>query len=235
MPQLKHPTQINITTFNTASETDYKLYKKFCKENNLEPVDYKLYKKIITTSNEILSDKILDGKRIKLPFGLSDVFINKYKHQLKKQDGKLNLPIDWKRTKELGKKIYHLNKHTDGFIFKWFWAKGDAKFKFKDLWSFKAVRKNTRAINNKIKQGEEINYKEYLTAKLPNSTRKYNATAKVEEYDAKTKKLVKVWDNRQELIKHYEITINYFNKLIALPQKRWLKGKTYIVYKHDTN
>jgi len=146
MPKLKHPTQINVTTFNTASEIDYKLYKKYCKDQNIEPVDYRMYKKVLTTSNQILSEKVLDGKRIKLPFGLSDVFINKYKQEVKNQDGKVNLPIDWKRTKEFGKKIYHLNKHTDGFIFKWFWAKGDAKFKFKDLWSFKAVRKNTRAI-----------------------------------------------------------------------------------------
>jgi hypothetical protein len=236
MPKLKHPTQINVTTFNTASEIDYKLYKKYCKDQNIEPVDYRMYKKVLTTSNQILSEKVLDGKRIKLPFGLSDVFINKYKQEVKNQDGKVNLPIDWKRTKEFGKKIYHLNKHTDGFIFKWFWAKGDAKFKFKDLWSFKAVRKNTRAINNKIKQGEELNYKEYQNPKLHTiNKRKYNATAQVEEYDARTKKLVKVWENRNDLINHYEITINYFNKLIALPGKRWLKGKTYIVYKHDTN
>ena len=29
---------------------------------------------------------------------------------------------------------------------------------------------------------------------------------------------------------YFSITINYFNKLIALPQKRWLHGKTYLMY-----
>lgn len=234
MPKLKHPTQINVTTFNTASEADYKMYKQYCKEQEIEPVDYRTYKRILTTSNDIISQKILQGERIKLPFTLSDVFINKYKQEVKNKDGKVNLPIDWKRTKEFGKKIYHLNKHTDGFIFKWFWAKGEAKFKFKDLWAFKAVRKNTRAINNMVKNGEDLKFKEYQNPKLHNvNKRKYNSTTPVEEYDAKTKKLVKVWNNRNELINHYEITINYFNKLIALPQKRWLKGKTYITYANE--
>jgi len=100
----------------------------------------------------------------------------------------------------------------------------------------KLLEKIPELFNNKIKQGEELNYKEYQNPKLHTiNKRKYNATAKVEEYDARTKKLVKVWENRNDLINHYEITINYFNKLIALPGKRWLKGKTYIVYKHDTN
>ena len=53
---------------------------------------------------------------------------------------------------------------------------------------------------------------------------------KVNEYDSKTNKIIKVWDNRDECIKHYEITLNYFNKLVALPQKRWLRGKSYLKY-----
>jgi len=230
MPKLKRDPEINVTTFNTCSEADYNLYKEYCKEQGIECKDYKLYKKSNTIANEFLSDKILEGKRIKLPYGISDVFINKYKQELKTKDGKLNLPIDWKKSKELGKRIYHMNHHTDGYIFKWFWAKSEAKFKFKDLWSFKAVRKNTRAINNLLKVGE-IEYKQYqnpTTHKI--KKRVDNKSTQVIEYDAKTKKPIKTWTNRQELIDHYSITINYFNKLIALPQKRWLHGKTYLMY-----
>ena len=225
MPKLKHPTQVNITTFNTCSQSDYKMYK----EKSKHKVDYELYKKINLTANTFLSEKILEGKRIKLPFGLSDVFINKYKQELKSKDGKLNLPIDWKKSKELGKRVYHLNHHTDGFTFKWFWAKSEAKFKFKELWAFKAVRKNTRAIKKILKVGD-VEYKQYVNTKATKKEKMDYSNLKVNEYDSKTNKIIKVWDNRDECIKHYEITLNYFNKLVALPQKRWLRGKSYLKY-----
>jgi hypothetical protein len=231
MPKLKNPPQLKVSTFNTCSEADYKLYKEYCISSNKEPVSYTKYKKIVLVSNEILSDKILNGARVKLPYGLSDVFINKYKQDIKNKDGKINLPIDWKKTKEYGKKIYHLNKHTDGYTFKWFWAKGDAKFKFKDLWAFKAVRKNTRKINTLVKEGFN-GYNEWYNSKIKTgvSKRKININTPINEWDAKTKTIIKTWNNREELINHYDITLNYFNKLIALPQKRWLKGKTYLTY-----
>ncbi len=231
MPKLKYPPQINVTTFNTCSEADYKLYKEYCLERGKKPVSYTTYKKITLTSNQFLSDKILEGKRIKLPFGLSDVFINKYKQEPKTENGRINLPIDWKKSKELGKRVYHLNQHTDGYTFKWFWLKSDAKFKFKDLWSFKAVRKNTRSVNKKIRV-DDVEYKEWYNknAKGAKQKREANSNRTVLEYDAKTKALLHTWKNRQELISHYKITLNYFNKLIALPMKRWLKGKTYLVY-----
>jgi hypothetical protein len=225
MPKLKHPTQINVTTFNTCSQSDYKLYK----EESNHKVSYEMYKKINVLANTFLSDKILEGKRIKLPFGLSDVFINKYKQEIKNKDGRLNLPIDWKKSKELGKRVYHLNHHTDGFTFKWFWAKSDAKFKFKELWAFKAVRKNTRAINKIVKEGE-VEYKQYVNTKATKKVKVDYSNIPVNEYDAKTNKVIKVWNNRLECINHYEITLNYFNKLVALPQKRWLRGKSYLKY-----
>jgi hypothetical protein len=231
MPKLKNPPQLKVSTFNTCSEADYKLYKEYCISNKKEAVSYTKYKKIVLVSNEILSDKILNGARVKLPYGLSDVFINKYKQDIKNKEGKINLPIDWKKTKEYGKKIYHLNKHTDGYTFKWFWAKGDAKFKFKDLWAFKAVRKNTRKINTLVKEGFN-GYNEWYNSKIKTgvSKRKININTPINEWDAKTKTIIKTWNNREELINHYDITLNYFNKLIALPQKRWLKGKTYLTY-----
>ena len=66
MPKLKNPPQLKVSTFNTCSEADYKLYKEYCISNKKEPVSYTKYKKIVLVSNEILSDKILNGARVKL-------------------------------------------------------------------------------------------------------------------------------------------------------------------------
>ena len=79
---------------------------------------------------------------------------------------------------------------------------------------------------------DDVEYKEWYikNAKGAKQKREANSNRTVLEYDAKTKALLHTWKNRQELISHYKITLNYFNKLIALPMKRWLKGKTYLVY-----
>jgi hypothetical protein len=79
---------------------------------------------------------------------------------------------------------------------------------------------------------DDVEYKEWYNknAKGAKQKREANSNRAVLEYDAKTKTLIHTWKNRQELISHYKITLNYFNKLIALPMKRWLKGKTYLVY-----
>jgi hypothetical protein len=63
-------------------------------------------------------------------------------------DGKeiIIMPVDWKKTRERGKKIYHMNFHTDGYRFKWRWFVKQARFKFSKYWVFKPSRVTSRKI-----------------------------------------------------------------------------------------
>ena len=77
----------------------------------------------------------------------------------------VNLPIDWKRTKEKGKVIYNFNFHTEGFFFGWVWFKKTARFKDADLWYFKPTRDTSRLLAHYVKTNEKYQhlYREWKT------------------------------------------------------------------------
>ena len=64
----------------------------------------------------------------------------------------INLRIDWAKTKEAGKKIYHTNEHSDGFNFRWLWFPGDARIHLSNLYVFKPWRYVSRAINRYVRK-----------------------------------------------------------------------------------
>ena len=63
----------------------------------------------------------------------------------------VNLPIDWKKTREKGKVIYNFNYHTEGYFFGWMWFKSTARFRNSDLWYFKPSRRTSRDLSHYIK------------------------------------------------------------------------------------
>ena len=96
-------------------------YNNFCKKNPSIKLTFDEWRDIIYTYNEAFKEYILEtGERAKLPFGFGEFSINKKKRRkMKGVDGKefVNLPIDWKKTKEKGKRIYNFNFHTEGYFF----------------------------------------------------------------------------------------------------------------------
>lgn len=124
-------------------------YEKFCQLHPKTKITFKQYKDIIYLWNRNFMTYILEtGDRIKVPFGFGTMSINKkksirYFEKFSTGDRYCILPVDWKRTRLEGKKIYYLNNHTDGYRFKWFWFKTDAKIKFSEIWSFKPTRENS--------------------------------------------------------------------------------------------
>ena len=101
------------------------------------------------------------GEKVKLPCGIGDFAINKKKRvRTTMVDGKeyINLPIDWKKTREKGKYIYNFNYHTEGYYFGWKWFKRSCRFKFSDLWLFKPTRQNSRLINHYLKVDEKYQH-----------------------------------------------------------------------------
>lgn len=131
-------------------------YYKFCSNNPSVKLSFDEWRNIIYDFNEAFKTYILEtGEKIKMPFGFGEFSINKKKCKKivvdKKGIERIGLPIDWKRTKEKGKKIYNFNYHTDGYRFRWIWFKQKARLQQTELWWFKPSRVTSRLLSHYIK------------------------------------------------------------------------------------
>lgn len=143
-------------------------YKDFCKKHPAIKLSFDEWCKIIYAFNESFRDYVLEtGEKAKFPYGFGEFSINKKKRKtMKVIDGKeyINLPLDWKKTKEKGKKIYNFNYHTEGYFFGWLWFKKAARIKNCDLWYFKPSRVTSRLLAHYlIVSGEyQRKYREWI-------------------------------------------------------------------------
>ncbi len=130
-------------------------YNNFCKKNPSVKLTFEEWRNIIYSYTEAFRDYILEtGEKAKLPFGFGEFSINKKKRRkMKGVDGKefVNLPVDWKKTKEKGKRIYNFNFHTEGYFFGWVWFKDTARLRQTDLWYFKPSRTTSRMLSHYLK------------------------------------------------------------------------------------
>jgi nucleoid DNA-binding protein len=137
-------------------------YVDFCKKHPSIIISYDKWKNILYTFNNLFREYILEtGEKGKLPYGFGNFSINKKKRKkLVNKDGKefINLPIDWKKTKEKGKYIYNFNYHTEGYYFGWIWFKESVRIKYSKLWYFKPTRTTSRMINHYININEKYQY-----------------------------------------------------------------------------
>ena len=137
-------------------------YNDFCKKNPSIKLTYDEWRIIIYTFNESFREYILEtGDKAKLPAGFGEFSINrKRRRRFKTCNGeeKINLPVDWKRTKEKGKIIYNFNFHTEGFFYGWIWFKKTARFKQSDLWYFKPSRTTSRLLSHYLKTNDQYQH-----------------------------------------------------------------------------
>lgn len=143
-------------SYRTASESNY---ERFCLENPNINITFNQWKEILYKFSENISEYILQtGEKVKLPYGLGDISINKKKpKRFKEFQGKeySNMAIDWKKTKEVGKYVYHMNLHTEGYRFSWMWFKNNCRFYQHQLWWFKPCRKISRKINTYLLKSDQ--------------------------------------------------------------------------------
>lgn len=130
-------------------------YNSFCKKHPEINISFDLWRNLVYGFNEEFKLYILEtGEKAKLPGGIGDFSINKKKRKRIKvaPDGRefINLPVDWKKTKEKGKIIYNFNYHTEGYYFGWVWFKKTARFRNSDLWYFKPTRTTSRLLGHYI-------------------------------------------------------------------------------------
>lgn len=137
-------------------------YKNFCKKNSLIQITFDEWRNIIYSFSDAFKNYILEsGDKAKLPYGFGEFSINKKKRKRYKMvDGKevINLPIDWQKSKEKGKRIYNFNYHTEGYFFGWMWFKESTKFRNVDLWYFKPSRNTSRLLSHYIKTDDKYQH-----------------------------------------------------------------------------
>lgn len=137
-------------------------YNDFCRRHPSVELTFDEWRNIIYTFTNMFREHILEtGERAKLPFGFGEFSINKKKRRkMKGVDGKefINLPVDWKRTREKGKIIYNFNFHTEGYFFGWMWFKSTVRLKNTDLWYFKPSRTTSRLLAHYVKVNDKYQH-----------------------------------------------------------------------------
>ena len=110
-------------------------------------VDKQTFRKICDEFNKLIIDEILvNSEEVRLPYRLGTIRVKKTKM---KYDDKNKLKIDWAASKKLGKRIYHLNDHTGGYKYRFYWTKGIVKNI--TAYSFIPTRTNTRTLASILK------------------------------------------------------------------------------------
>lgn len=106
-------------------------------------VDYILYKRILDEMCSVILDCIFErSDGFKMPYGLGFIQVCKYKQNMKLD----RLATDYKASKEYGKRIYHLNEHSDGYKYRLFWSKIPRTFPDRYKYQLSLVRQNKRKL-----------------------------------------------------------------------------------------
>ncbi len=115
----------------------YKFYKKTYNTN----IDYKQFVEIIKACNEELIKVITENAEIvELPYRLGKIQISKFERSYNQPKNKWK--IDWKKSNELGIRVYH----DQPFIYKWTWKKHHSIVKNKTGYKFIAARDSARTV-----------------------------------------------------------------------------------------
>lgn len=124
---------------NKKSYTFYDMYKTMPTE-----VPYLTYKLILDTMCSIILEHLFErSEGFKMPYGLGFIQIAKY--QPKTLSDK-SLSVDYKSTKDVGKRIYHLNEHSDGYKYRLYWSKIPRTFPDRYRYTLSLVRQNKRKL-----------------------------------------------------------------------------------------
>lgn len=129
---------------NKKSYTIADIYKLYIKENNDVDILYSRFKRILDEINKSILECLQDrSDGFKMPLGLGYLRIVKYKP--KRLDDK-SLSIDYKASEEYGKRIYHLNEHSNGYKYRLYWTKLPRTFPDRYKYQVQFVRTNKRRL-----------------------------------------------------------------------------------------
>lgn len=143
------------------SFTTIDFYKDYIKEyQDYDPylIDYSLFKQILSEFNKSISNSILEGYKFTMPFRLGALMIIKKKMNFNNLNSTI---IDWQLSKKYGKVIYHLNEHSHGYTYKFYWDRAYRQFTLTNKYRFVMSRTNKRRLAQLIKE-ENYDYFEKI-------------------------------------------------------------------------
>jgi hypothetical protein len=117
------------------------IYRAYC-QNVDEEVPYFRFKRILDEFNKTVRESVLEASEsFKMPLGLGTICIVKYKPKTYTDK---SLSVDYKASKEEGKRIYHLNEHSRGYKYRLYWSKTPQTFPHRYRYQLCLVRENKR-------------------------------------------------------------------------------------------
>lgn len=131
----------------------YKYYKQEIPEE--KRVSEKMFKQINIELWKLVQKKILEeSQSVYLPCGLGRLWIKKKRMSFAQQ---ARIPINWRASEKVGKKVYHLNEHRDYHIYKYAWGRFGKVVNI-SYYVFKAPRDYCRKLAFILKNKPEIDY-----------------------------------------------------------------------------
>jgi hypothetical protein len=120
------------------------MYKFYCTYAKAK-IEYKEYAKIIKACNkEILKVVVNEAKLFEIPYRLGALQISKFERSFNQESTKW--ATDYKKSKELGFRVYH----DQPFLYKWMWKKKRAIFINKSGYKFVANRAAKRLVSKTL-------------------------------------------------------------------------------------
>lgn len=125
--------------------TDFYLsYLDYIERDTVYDVGYKKFRSILSDYFKYISEEvIINGKEFKFPCRMGTLQV--VKHRPKNYNSK-SLRIDFGTSKQLGKKIFFLNEHSDGYKYRFHYCKKNCLTENKSKYQFVATRANKRLL-----------------------------------------------------------------------------------------
>lgn len=134
----------------------FRSYSDYIKDNILYKVSRKKFYAIVQDYFIFLSNELIDkSKEIKLPARMGTLCV------IKKKPARYDnncLRVDFNSTREENKTIFHMNEHSDGYNFRFHWAKGGMLVENKTMYELVMSRANKRRLAYMIK----VERKDYI-------------------------------------------------------------------------
>lgn len=150
---------------NKQSYTIYDMYKPFMVENNNVDLLYSVFKTVLDSCNKLILETLQNASEgFKMPYGLGYLIIVKY---LPKEYTDKSLSYDYKTSKQLNKKIYYLNEHSNGYKYRLYWSKIPKTFSDRYKYQLMFTRANKRNLAKLIfKNKDYINVNDIQIYKM---------------------------------------------------------------------
>lgn len=139
-----------------------KFKSKYIEGSSSSSIDVKLYRAVLSDYFKEVIKYLYENNRYTIPCNLGWIYIAKTKSKIhKKYSPGIALPVDWKESKRLGKKVYLLNEDREGFVYKFYWKKGRRHFGLR-WYRFIPSRANKRNLAKILKQNKEVDFFERI-------------------------------------------------------------------------